>query len=186
MKYEIGAHSDDGQTRHVALIDHEGKRDELFDVALYDPEVTEDDGRTAHAASLAALETLVERANAALGNGCTCDDEGACGFCFAEAREHIGSRVRDTMNGNDFVVTDVSEKDDWPTLQGEHYWGRVEDIEVVESGHYCQNCEWRGPAAELKDIKDYDQRVAEGEPVPSGECPECGALCQPSFPDVAA
>lgn len=64
MEYQIGWHSDDEGHCHVALIDNEGKRDELFDVALYDPEVIED-GVTARERSLAKLEELVERANAA-------------------------------------------------------------------------------------------------------------------------
>ncbi len=40
----------------------------------------------------------------------------------------------------------------------------------------CQNCEWRGPITELQPIKDFDQRVAPGEPCPAGQCPECGSL----------
>lgn len=44
---------------------------------------------------------------------------------------------------------------------------------------YCQNCDWRGDASELREIHDLSQRVSPGELMPSGECPECGALCQP-------
>jgi hypothetical protein len=40
----------------------------------------------------------------------------------------------------------------------------------------CQNCRWAGLVAETKPIKDYSQRVAPGEEMPCGECPECGAL----------
>lgn len=40
----------------------------------------------------------------------------------------------------------------------------------------CQNCEWIGETYELDPIKDSAERVAPGEAVPSGECPECGAL----------
>jgi hypothetical protein len=43
----------------------------------------------------------------------------------------------------------------------------------------CQNCEWTGQDADLAPIYDIFERVAPGEPMPSGECPECGALCQP-------
>lgn len=43
----------------------------------------------------------------------------------------------------------------------------------------CQNCDWQGPDHELQPIKDFLQRVQPGEPTPSGECPECGSLCQP-------
>jgi hypothetical protein len=41
----------------------------------------------------------------------------------------------------------------------------------------CPNCDWRGLESFLKPIKDADQRVAPGEPMPNGECPHCGALC---------
>lgn len=42
----------------------------------------------------------------------------------------------------------------------------------------CQNCRKLWHDVELNSIKDLDQRVSPGEPVPSGECPDCGALCQ--------
>lgn len=47
----------------------------------------------------------------------------------------------------------------------------------------CQNCDWRGPTVDTREIKDLHQRVDPGEPMPSGECPECGALCQPTDDD---
>lgn len=40
----------------------------------------------------------------------------------------------------------------------------------------CQNCEWTGSRDELCAIKDIGERVAPGEPMPAGECPDCGAL----------
>lgn len=43
----------------------------------------------------------------------------------------------------------------------------------------CQNCSGRWAEEELKEVKHLTLRVAPGEPMPSGECPECGALCQP-------
>lgn len=49
----------------------------------------------------------------------------------------------------------------------------------------CDNCGrvWR--QKELKEAKDLDRRVDPGGPTPSGECPECGALCYPkSSPEV--
>lgn len=42
----------------------------------------------------------------------------------------------------------------------------------------CQNCEWFGiPKIGLAEIPDLTQRIMPGEPVPSGECSDCGALC---------
>lgn len=43
----------------------------------------------------------------------------------------------------------------------------------------CQDCGGVFPQSRLKAIKDLGQRVEAGEPMPSGECPQCGALCQP-------
>ena len=42
----------------------------------------------------------------------------------------------------------------------------------------CGNCEWEGtPAIGLEEIPDLGIRLDAGGTVPSGECPECGALC---------
>lgn len=44
----------------------------------------------------------------------------------------------------------------------------------------CQNCSKTWADDELKTyIHHIQDRVEPGEPMPSGECPECGALCQP-------
>lgn len=43
----------------------------------------------------------------------------------------------------------------------------------------CQNCDWRGPDDEMDDIQRLGARVEPGESMPSGQCPRCGALCQP-------
>jgi hypothetical protein len=48
-------------------------------------------------------------------------------------------------------------------------------IELFE----CQNCWGQWEYSELNPIKDIMERVAPGEPMPAGECPECGALCHP-------
>lgn len=40
----------------------------------------------------------------------------------------------------------------------------------------CLNCDWHGPDTATNEIKDIMQRVAPGEPMPVGECPDCGAL----------
>jgi len=50
-------------------------------------------------------------------------------------------------------------------------WDRIESA--------CQNCDWSGPDSLLGEIVDLHERVAPGEPMPSGECPECRCLCQP-------
>jgi len=52
----------------------------------------------------------------------------------------------------------------------------------VESAFYdrsaCQNCGKEWDNGQLNPIQDIHQRVEPGEPMPSGECPDCGALCQ--------
>lgn len=41
----------------------------------------------------------------------------------------------------------------------------------------CANCARNWNLDELKPIQDPWQRIAEGEPWPAGECPDCGSLC---------
>lgn len=45
--------------------------------------------------------------------------------------------------------------------------------------HVCNNCGNYWEEEELRPIKDLEQRIEPGGTVPSGECPECGALCYP-------
>jgi hypothetical protein len=53
----------------------------------------------------------------------------------------------------------------------------VPEDELTEE---CQNCQRRFKEDELiNPIPDLAQRVLPGEPMPSGECPACGAICQP-------
>lgn len=40
----------------------------------------------------------------------------------------------------------------------------------------CADCEWEGRESQTAPIKDIFQRVEPGEPMPAGECPDCGAL----------
>ena len=49
----------------------------------------------------------------------------------------------------------------------------------VDERSECQNCRLTWDEDELKEIKHLSERVAPGEPMPSGECPECKALCHP-------
>lgn len=43
----------------------------------------------------------------------------------------------------------------------------------------CQNCDWEGDDGDCREIQNLSERVEPGEIMPSGECPECGALCYP-------
>jgi len=40
----------------------------------------------------------------------------------------------------------------------------------------CANCGTRTRESDLKEIRDFGERVMPGEECPAGECPECGAL----------
>jgi hypothetical protein len=48
----------------------------------------------------------------------------------------------------------------------------------------CQNCDKRWQENSLALIHDIFQRCNPGEPFPSGECPDCGALCQEERPPL--
>ncbi len=45
--------------------------------------------------------------------------------------------------------------------------------------HKCDNCTGEFYTPQLNPIQDYDQRVEPGGMTPSGECPNCHALCYP-------
>ena len=51
---------------------------------------------------------------------------------------------------------------------------------LADAGHHtCDGCGMTWSFAELVGIEDFFLRVSAGGIVPSGECPECGALCYP-------
>lgn len=41
----------------------------------------------------------------------------------------------------------------------------------------CANCQKRFPCGDLDPVDDYWERIEPGTEAPSGQCPECGALC---------
>lgn len=55
----------------------------------------------------------------------------------------------------------------------------AEPVLADEGFHACDNCGTRWHYTQLNEMKDFYQRVAAGEPVPSGDCPDCGAFCHP-------
>jgi hypothetical protein len=50
---------------------------------------------------------------------------------------------------------------------------------IANGVHVCQNCGGLHTDEMLQDISDIGQRVAPGEPMPSGQCMYCGALAHP-------
>ena len=55
--------------------------------------------------------------------------------------------------------------------------------EIVEEAK-CANCGKEWPEAHLNPVKHLYERVKPGGVVPSGECPDCGALCYPDDPGL--
>lgn len=50
---------------------------------------------------------------------------------------------------------------------------------IASSNHECANCGGAWEDGDLQPVRDYFERVEPGGTVPSGECPDCGALCFP-------
>jgi hypothetical protein len=73
-----------------------------------------------------ALVTLADATAAA----CTCSDVRGCPQCFQRADELVGATVHDSY-GRQWRVTDVGEKDGFPTIGGERYWDRPDVVEVL-------------------------------------------------------
>jgi len=50
---------------------------------------------------------------------------------------------------------------------------------VLADRHECQDCGKIVATHALDPIRHLHERVSEGEDMPSGQCPACGALCHP-------
>lgn len=69
---------------------------------------------------------------------------------------------------------DSDRRTDFGELLDKFFTG---ELDAPEKLFVCQNCESRWAEEELNEVKDLAERVAPGELVPAGECPECGAVC---------
>ncbi|GGG86674.1 hypothetical protein [Edaphobacter dinghuensis] len=66
---------------------------------------------------------------------------------------------------------------------GDRHWREmIAQLNDFVQDQECSNCGMTWSKHQLKDIQNYNDRVSPGEIVPSGECPECGALCHPVTP----
>lgn len=72
----------------------------------------------------------------------------------------------------DELVDEVRQALKWKVTDGD-------DISI------CPNCSrwWPNEIVAQFPVKDLLARVSPGEPMPSGECPACGSLCQPAPED---
>ena len=61
---------------------------------------------------------------------CTCSDVRGCPQCFDRADALVGATVRDG-EGREWKVTDVDEKDGFPTVGDEVRWAYVRDVEAL-------------------------------------------------------
>jgi hypothetical protein len=80
-------------------------------------------------------------------------------------------------------------EDEEATVQFEHA-ELIEELRAARDSREpekiaaCQNCDWRGPESKVSpDIPDIFERVAPGEVMPLGECPQCNALCHLEDPE---
>lgn len=76
--------------------------------------------------TLADAEALAEERAA-----CTCDELRGCPQCFERAERMAGALIRDSY-GRQWRVLGVGEKDGFPTISGEQFWDRPEEVEVLE------------------------------------------------------
>jgi len=59
-------------------------------------------------------------------------------------------------------------------------WLRIKAKTIDGDKTRCQDCNQIWLATDIDpEIPHLHERVGPGEPMPDGECPDCGALCQP-------
>lgn len=63
---------------------------------------------------------------------CTCDKVRGCPQCFHRADALVGATVRDHL-GREWEVEEVGEKDGFPTVCGECYWDRPDEVTVLQA-----------------------------------------------------
>ena len=108
-----------------------------------------------------------------------------CPFCYSKNICAI-----EQIQGDGDGACCRTECHDCGKLWQEHYAlvGYLPDDEVdmqrkaqveKEAIHVCQNCDARWTENDLLPICDLEDRVFPGEIMPSGECPDCGAVCHP-------
>ena len=77
--------------------------------------------------------------------------------------------------GDEWHVVDCFDVDEFISRHVNPSWPVVGNYDEM-SRVSCQCCDWTGRLDDLGEIKRLHERVAPGEVMPAGECPECGAL----------
>ena len=78
------------------------------------------------------------------------------------------------------VVQPSEIHQDYDAAVGEILDALKDEVTDGDDVSECQNCKREWPDSVLiNPIPDLMERVAPGESMPSGECPGCGAVCQP-------
>lgn len=98
------------------------------------------------------------------------DDLRAAGYEIAEDPDQPGK----FYFRRDFDGSDISYSSKEEAIEA-----ASNDAKAIFSLSECQNCGKIHAEENLAEIKDYHLRVAPGESAPTGECPDCGCLCQP-------
>lgn len=99
-----------------------------------------------------------------------------------ESPESKDQRFRTGAEGQSWVRDGECEIDDHAVVSGSEEgayvmaWVWVSNADAGIEFAKCANCDWTGDTELLKPIADIHQRVAPGETMPAGECPECGCL----------
>ena len=112
------------------------------------------------------------------------DEAGKCPFCASRNICAI-----EPMRIEDGIASRAVECHDCGKLWRSNYKliGYTPDVtqdqylqgSVEHNMHECQNCSGLWHTDELHALVDIFERVAPGEIMPSGECPDCGAVCHP-------
>lgn len=98
------------------------------------------------------------------------------GYTFAEDPDQPGKFIFKAPNGEG---SDISYD-----LEGLAVLAAFNHALNTLDLHECDNCGAIHKWSALKDIKDLAERITPGGVSPSGECPDCAALCYPVVDDT--
>lgn len=68
---------------------------------------------------------------------------------------------------------------DWTVIHRGRPWYVARVPAPEQADNECDDCGKRWPDSKLREVDKLFERVDPGGVMPSGECPECGALCYP-------